>query len=201
MADLSNLTGLVSEPSGEIDSSASSASNRSLRLAEKEKRKGEADPFGLAVKYLSQGECSRKHNRNVLQKQFRCLQFNSKNLFICLFRSLFINLPTTQDEFRLLDILFIYIDCLVIRCCIPSDFKCHNLYSHVFLYVTVEAGTVVRGNDELERNIVVVETVAVSKGLSPEVITVLLDLALSLNAGNIIRRTYTDFFSYLYLFA
>jgi len=49
----------------------------------------------------------------------------------------------------------------------------------------VEAGTVVRGNDELERNIVVVETVAVSKGLSPEVITVLLDLALSLNAGNI----------------
>lgn len=68
------------------------------------------------------------------------------------------------------------------------------------MYVTVEAGTVVRGNDELERNIVVVETVAVSKGLSPEVITVLLDLALSLNAGNIIRRTYTDFFSYLYLF-
>lgn len=57
----------------------------------------------------------------------------------------------------------------------------------------MEAGTVVRGNDELERNLVVVETVAVSKGLSPEVITVLLDLALSLNAGNIIRRTYTDF--------
>lgn len=102
MADLSNLTGLVSEPSGEIDSSISSASNRSLRLAEKEKRKGEADPFSLAVKYLSQ----------------------------------------------------------------------------------VEAGTVVRGNDELERNIVVVETVAVCKGLPPEVITVLLDLALSLNAGS-----------------
>ncbi|RXN26801.1 centromere I-like protein [Labeo rohita] len=102
MADLSNLAGLVSEPSGEIDSSASSASNRSLRLAEKkEKRKGEADPFGRAVKYLSQ----------------------------------------------------------------------------------VEAGTVVRGNDELERNMVVVETVALSKGLPPEVITVLLDLALSLNAG------------------
>lgn len=112
----------------------------------------------------------------------------------------FVNLPTTQDEFRLLDILFICIDCLVIRCCITSNLKCHNLYLHVFLYVTVEAGTVVRGNDELERNIVVVETVAVSKGLSPEVITVLLDLALSLNAGNIIRRTYTDFFSYLYLF-
>uniref|UniRef100_A0A8C1F7Q2 Centromere protein I n=1 Tax=Cyprinus carpio carpio TaxID=630221 RepID=A0A8C1F7Q2_CYPCA len=101
MADLSNLAGLGSDPSGEIDSSASSANNRSLRLAEKEKRKGEADPFGLAVKYLSQ----------------------------------------------------------------------------------VEAGTVVRGNDELERNMLVVETVALSKGLPSEVITVLLDLALSLNAG------------------
>uniref|UniRef100_A0A8C2EU08 Centromere protein I-like n=1 Tax=Cyprinus carpio TaxID=7962 RepID=A0A8C2EU08_CYPCA len=48
---------------------------------------------------------------------------------------------------------------------------------------TVEAGTVVRGNDELERNMVRVETVGLSKGLPPEVITVLLDLALSLNAG------------------
>uniref|UniRef100_A0A8C1UNI0 Centromere protein I n=1 Tax=Cyprinus carpio TaxID=7962 RepID=A0A8C1UNI0_CYPCA len=36
---------------------------------------------------------------------------------------------------------------------------------------------------ELERNMVRVETVALSKGLPPEVITVLLDLALSLNAG------------------
>lgn len=70
MADLSNLAGLVSEPSGEIDSSASSASNRSLRLAEKkEKRKGEADPFGCAVKYLSQGKCSVQHYSNVLSKQ------------------------------------------------------------------------------------------------------------------------------------
>lgn len=101
MAGLSNLTGLVSEPSGEAESSVSSVSNRSLRLAEKEKKKGEADPFTAAAKYLSQ-------------------------------------------------------------------FK---------------AGTTVRGNDELERSILVVETVAVSKGLSPEVITVLLDLALSLNAG------------------
>jgi len=102
MADLSNLTGLVSEPSGEIDSSASSASNRSLRLAEKEKRKGEADPFSLAVKYLSQGEWSRKHNRNVLQKQFRGLQFNSKKICIRLFFRYLLNLPTTQDEFKLL---------------------------------------------------------------------------------------------------
>lgn len=89
MADLSNLTGLVSEPSGEIDTSVSSASNRSLRLAEKEKRKAEADPFGLAVKYLSQGECSRKQNRNVLQKQFRGLQFSNKKMFIYLFISFF----------------------------------------------------------------------------------------------------------------
>ncbi|XP_052005512.1 centromere protein I-like isoform X2 [Xyrauchen texanus] len=47
----------------------------------------------------------------------------------------------------------------------------------------VEAGTVVRGNDELERNLLVVETVALSHGLSSEVITMLLDMALSLNAG------------------
>ncbi|XP_051506248.1 centromere protein I-like [Myxocyprinus asiaticus] len=101
MTDLSNLTGTGCDPSGEIDSFVSSASNRSLRLAEKEKRKGEADPFRFAVKYLSQ----------------------------------------------------------------------------------VEAATVVRGNDELERNLVVVETVALSHGLSSEVITMLLDMALSLNAG------------------
>ncbi|XP_051514011.1 centromere protein I-like [Myxocyprinus asiaticus] len=101
MAGLCNLTGLGSDSSEEIDSSVSSANNKSLRLAEKEKRKGEADPFRLAVKYLSQ----------------------------------------------------------------------------------VEAGTVVRGNDELERNMVVVETVALSHGLHPEVITMLLDMALSLNAG------------------
>lgn len=50
----------------------------------------------------------------------------------------------------------------------------------------MEAGTVVRGNDELERNLVVVETVALSKGLPPEVITVLLDMALSLNAGKLV---------------
>lgn len=49
----------------------------------------------------------------------------------------------------------------------------------------MKAGTVVRGNDELERNLVVVETVALSNGLHPEVIAMLLDLALSLNAGKI----------------
>lgn len=61
MAELSNLAGLASDQSGETDSTVSSAGNRSLRLAEKEKKKkGEADPFGLAVKYLSQGEKQNK---------------------------------------------------------------------------------------------------------------------------------------------
>ncbi|XP_055035036.2 centromere protein I [Misgurnus anguillicaudatus] len=101
MADLSNLTGSGADPAGETDLSVSSASNRSLRLAEKEKKKGEADPFGRALKYLSQ----------------------------------------------------------------------------------VKAGTAVRGNDELERNLVVVEMVALSNGLQPKVIAMLLDMALSLNAG------------------
>ncbi|TRY56896.1 hypothetical protein DNTS_031022 [Danionella cerebrum] len=101
MADALNLTRSVNERSFESESSATSASNRSLRLAEKEKKRGEADPFAAAVSYLSR----------------------------------------------------------------------------------VKAGTVVRGNDDLERNILVVETVAVSKGLSPRVVSVLLDLALSLNAG------------------
>lgn len=54
------------------------------------------------------------------------------------------------------------------------------------MYLTVEAGTVVRGNDELERNLVVVEMVALSNGLHQDVITMLLDLALSLNAGEVI---------------
>lgn len=56
MAELSNPTGLAPDQSGGTDSTVSSASNRSLRLAEKEKKKGEANPFGLAVKYLSRGE-------------------------------------------------------------------------------------------------------------------------------------------------
>ncbi|XP_056625712.1 centromere protein I [Triplophysa dalaica] len=101
MAELSNPTGLAPDQSGGTDSTVSTASNRSLRLAEKEKKKGEANPFGLAVKYLSR----------------------------------------------------------------------------------VEASTVVRGNDELERSLVVVETVALSNGLHPDAIAMLLDMALSLNAG------------------
>lgn len=56
----------------------------------------------------------------------------------------------------------------------------------VFVYLTVEAGTVVRGNDELEGSLVVVETVALSNGLHPDAIAMLLDMALSLNAGKFI---------------
>ncbi|XP_066505410.1 centromere protein I [Hoplias malabaricus] len=48
----------------------------------------------------------------------------------------------------------------------------------------VEEGTV-RGNDKLETNLVIVETVALSQGLSPEAISILLDLALSQRAGSV----------------
>lgn len=58
-----------------------------------------------------------------------------------------------------------------------------SLYS----FFTVQEGTVVRGNDELERNLVVVETVALCHGLPPDAISLLLDLALSLRAGTHIR--------------
>ncbi|XP_076851250.1 centromere protein I [Brachyhypopomus gauderio] len=49
----------------------------------------------------------------------------------------------------------------------------------------VKEGTVVKGNDELERNLVVVETVALSQGLPPEAVSLLLNLALSLRAGSV----------------
>lgn len=48
---------------------------------------------------------------------------------------------------------------------------------------TVKEVIVVRGNDELERNLVVVETVALSHGLPPDAVSLLLDLALSFRAG------------------
>lgn len=47
----------------------------------------------------------------------------------------------------------------------------------------VEAGTPVHGNDEVERNLVLVEKVAYSKGLSPEAISVMLEFAMSLRMG------------------
>ncbi|CAL8263244.1 unnamed protein product [Lota lota] len=47
----------------------------------------------------------------------------------------------------------------------------------------VQAGTPVQGNEELERNLVSVETVAYSKGLSPEAISVMLEFAMSLRMG------------------
>ncbi|KAG7518240.1 centromere protein I isoform X1 [Solea senegalensis] len=47
----------------------------------------------------------------------------------------------------------------------------------------VEAGTPAFGNDNLERNLVLVERVAYSKGLSPEAISVMLEFAMSLRMG------------------
>ncbi|XP_070769591.1 centromere protein I [Enoplosus armatus] len=92
-----------SDPSSLSDQSVSSRStNRSLRVAEKARRKNEAeDPFVLALKYFSD----------------------------------------------------------------------------------VEAGTPVIGNDEVENNLVLVEKVAYSKGLSPEAISIMLEFAMSLRMG------------------
>ncbi|XP_058253948.1 centromere protein I isoform X1 [Hemibagrus wyckioides] len=104
MAHLSNSTGLAPDPSRELlESSISGLSNRSLRVAENVRKKGEINSFQIALNYLS----------------------------------------------------------------------------------NVQEGTVVRGNDELERNLVVVETVALRHGLPPDAISLLLDLALSLRAGGV----------------
>lgn len=50
----------------------------------------------------------------------------------------------------------------------------------------VEAGTPVHGNDEVERNLVLVEKVAYHKGLSPEAVSVMLEFAMSLRMGTLI---------------
>ncbi|XP_034454492.1 centromere protein I [Hippoglossus hippoglossus] len=47
----------------------------------------------------------------------------------------------------------------------------------------VEAGTPLQGNDEFERNLVLVEKVAYARGLSPEAISVMLEFAMSLRMG------------------
>lgn len=47
----------------------------------------------------------------------------------------------------------------------------------------VEEGTPVHGNDEVERNLVLVEKVAYHKGLSPEAVSVMLEFAMSLRMG------------------
>ncbi len=51
------------------------------------------------------------------------------------------------------------------------------------LHPVVQAGTPVTGNDEVERNLVLVEKVAYSRGLSPEAISVMLEFAMSLRMG------------------
>ncbi|MEQ2270972.1 hypothetical protein XENORESO_018665 [Xenotaenia resolanae] len=102
MATLLNLSD--SDFSVRNDQSLSNrTSNRSLRVAEKERKKNEAeDPFVLALKYFSE----------------------------------------------------------------------------------VEVGTPVIGNDELEKNLVQVEKVALNRGLSPEALSVMLEFAMSLRMGS-----------------
>uniref|UniRef100_A0A6Q2ZJT6 Centromere protein I n=1 Tax=Esox lucius TaxID=8010 RepID=A0A6Q2ZJT6_ESOLU len=103
MAKAFNLLTSDLDVSSESDLSVSSrASNRSLRVAEKERRKSEAeDPFLLALKYFSE----------------------------------------------------------------------------------VKAGTPWMGNDVLERNLVLVERMGLTRGLPPEVISTMLDYAMSLRMG------------------
>uniref|UniRef100_A0AAQ5ZAE0 Centromere protein I n=1 Tax=Amphiprion ocellaris TaxID=80972 RepID=A0AAQ5ZAE0_AMPOC len=48
----------------------------------------------------------------------------------------------------------------------------------------VEAGTPVYGNDDFERNLVLVEKVAYSRGLPPEAISIMLEFAMSLRMGS-----------------
>ncbi|XP_070959113.1 centromere protein I-like isoform X1 [Oncorhynchus clarkii lewisi] len=105
MAKASNLTRTDLDSSFESQLSVSSrTSNRSLRVAEKERRKNQiGDPFVLALKYFSE----------------------------------------------------------------------------------VEAGTPCAGNDVLERNLVLVERVGLSRGLPPEAISVMLDYAMSLRMGGV----------------
>ncbi|CAB1337173.1 unnamed protein product, partial [Coregonus sp. 'balchen'] len=105
MAKASNLTRTELDSSFESNLSVSSrTSNRSLRVAEKERRKNQTgDPFVLALKYFSE----------------------------------------------------------------------------------VEAGTQCFGNDVLERNLVLVERVGLSRGLPPEAISVMLDYAMSLRMGGV----------------
>ncbi|XP_059201753.1 centromere protein I [Centropristis striata] len=47
----------------------------------------------------------------------------------------------------------------------------------------VEAGTPVHGNDDVERNLVLVEKVAYYRGLTPEAISIMLEFAMSLRMG------------------
>lgn len=53
----------------------------------------------------------------------------------------------------------------------------------VFLCPVVKEGTPVRGNDEVERNLVLVENVAYFKGLSPEAVSVMLEFVMRLRMG------------------
>ncbi|MEQ2188220.1 hypothetical protein GOODEAATRI_012826 [Goodea atripinnis] len=60
---------------------------------------------------------------------------------------------------------------------------CHADVSSSPLSHLVEVGTPVIGNDELEKNLVQVEKVALNRGLSPEALSVMLEFAMSLRMG------------------
>lgn len=57
-----------------------------------------------------------------------------------------------------------------------------------FPLLSVETGTPVYGNDDFENNLVQVERVAYSRGLSPEAISVMLEFAMSLRMGKTVRQ-------------
>ncbi|MEQ2191457.1 hypothetical protein XENOCAPTIV_028983, partial [Xenoophorus captivus] len=60
---------------------------------------------------------------------------------------------------------------------------CHADVSSSPLSHLVEVGTPVIGNDELEKNLVQVEKVALNRGLSPEALSVMVEFAMSLRMG------------------
>ena len=63
----------------------------------------------------------------------------------------------------------------------------------------VQKGTPCRGNDEFENNLVTVERVAYSKGLSPEAISVMLEFAMSLRMGKYRLTPFANFKSIVFV--
>lgn len=64
-----------------------------------------------------------------------------------------------------------------------TPYICETLVLPLFLSPVAKEGTPVRGNDEVERNLVLVENVAYFKGLSPEAVSVMLEFVMKLRMG------------------
>lgn len=62
----------------------------------------------------------------------------------------------------------------------------------------VEAGTPLYGNDDVERNLLYVEKVAYSKGLSPEAVSVMLEFAMSLRMGKTATNPSLQRYNHMY---